>query len=119
MPYPGTLDRDDPVDFARHLYSQLTALVPDDLSNHAPEDYVAYQMALAALRRERPELATVGVGHPLTDLDEAAHAYADEAFKAGIHFGIAAAELHRSLRAMGAMGGTQRRASTPPPTVAP
>ena len=97
MTYPNTLDRGDPADFAEHLYDKLTGLLPDEFSSHAPADYATYLAARAALSQTHPELATAGVGHPLTDLDEAAHAWADKAFMAGVRFGVAAAELRRTL----------------------
>ena len=98
MPFPHTLDRADPVDFARHLYSEVAELFQDELIVHAPRALAAYRRAFAAAKRlhagELPH------DHPLMEMDEKAHDWAGEAFWDGVAFGAAAADLHRAVRAM-------------------
>ena len=98
MAYPDALDRGDPVDFARHLFSDVAERLGDALVSHAPAALAAYRSRLAAACRAYPD--GVGFGQPLTDLDEAALAWADESFWDGVRFGIAAAGFYRAIEAM-------------------
>ena len=100
MPFPHALDRDDPTDFCRHLYSEIAELFQDELISHAPRQLAAYRRALADLRRRHPELAKVPADHPLEKMDEEAHNWAGEAFWDGVAFGVAAADLRRALLGM-------------------
>ena len=98
MAFPTTLDRDDPVDLARHLYSEFVELLPGQLMTHAAREAAAYRRALDDLRRRHP--ADDGFGRPLTVLDEAAVSWVGEAFWDGVKFGVAAARLRRDLLAL-------------------
>ena len=100
MPYPQTFARHDPADFAKFLYSRIAELFPDELINHAPTECATYRRALSALRRQHPELATDTIDHPLNEADEAVHAWVGQAFTEGVEFGIAAAELWRSVMSL-------------------
>ena len=100
MPFPHTLDRADPIDFARHVYSRVAELVEDALIVHAPRQMAAYQRALGDLRRRHPELADVGPDHPLAKMDEETLNMAGEAFWDGVVYGVTITNFHRAIAAM-------------------
>ena len=98
MPFPDTLDRADPVDFARHLYAKIAELFHDELIVHAPRELAAYRRVFAAAKR--PHGGELPHDHPLAKMDEEAHNWAGEAFWDGVRVGVAAADLRRAIAAM-------------------
>jgi len=98
MAFPKTLDRDDPVDFARHLYSEVAELFQDELIVHAPRALAAYRREFAATKRLHG--GEIPYDHPLMLMDEKAHDWSTEAFWDGVAFGVAVADLRRALGAM-------------------
>ncbi len=91
---------DDPVAFARHLYSELAAAGEARILESAPAAYRGFQDAVRALRAADLAAASDGPGDgPVEHVVMAAHDWAGESHGAGIAFGVAAETLRRSLLA--------------------
>lgn len=95
MVYPHDLDRNDPVDFARHLYSHIAEDWPDRLIAHAAREYAAYAHCLAAARQDDLDASTYT--QRLDRLDATVLALSSESFWDSVAFGVAADTLRRAL----------------------
>ena len=86
---------DDPLAFARELYDRLAADGDPRLTTLTPGSYDAFTAAGRRLAELLP--AETEYGGAVAAVDEAAHAWANDAHAAGMGFALAADRLRRAL----------------------
>ncbi len=84
----------DPVAFAMGVEGDIA----EDLINfQAPEEMAAYVQAHAGVLADLPILASVGLDHPWTKMDEAAYSWAGAAYLQGVAAGAQYEHLRMAL----------------------